>query len=47
MNDIFKKKSENYDSTYKNYKNVPLIFENKWKTKISECNKRRKNFKKF
>ena len=40
MNDILKtKKTENYTSTYKNYRNDPLLFENKWKEKISECNK--------
>ena len=34
MNDILlRKKRENYTSTYKNYRNDPLLFENKWKKK--------------
>ena len=39
MNDLFNKASNEYTSTFKNYKANPLLFQNKWKEKISSLNK--------
>ena len=39
INDLFNRSSNEYTSTFKNYRANPLLFQNKWKEKISSLNK--------